>query len=456
MKKPNWLMRKLEEKLTTSQFTAKQIVDLYIPMMLDQLSIYIIGILSSAMVSASSQEAISATSLVNSLAYMVTALFTAMSTGGTVLVAQAKGRGDAKEIRQACGQTIFLTTAIGFLGTFILFIFASPIVNLLFGQADPIIIEYGLIYLKLYGLSFMPFALFNSVVSCFRGMGAAKECLVLTIVINGVHLIMSFVFINICQMGITGSGLSFIVARVIGALAAAIIFFGVRNIAHMRFTDLFRLKWSFVKNIFRLAFPFAIEQMLFNGGQLMTSSYVSRLSNDAIAANGIAASVNNLFYFTAFSMQNLIMTVCGQCIGAKHYDLARRYINNIIKIGRFLMLATVLVVYPLLPLLMLLYQPTETVAPLVYQLLAIGCLALPTLWCDANLIPAGLRSAGDATFTTIVCLLAMWVSRVALGYFLTITMGLGIHAVWAMYFVEAAIRAVIFRIRFKGTKWQKM
>ena len=87
-------MRFLDKHLTTSQFTAKQIIDLYIPMVLDQFSIYVIGILSSAMVSASSQEAISATSLVSSLAFMVVALFSAMSTGGTVLVAQAKGRGD--------------------------------------------------------------------------------------------------------------------------------------------------------------------------------------------------------------------------------------------------------------------------------------------------------------------------------------------------------------------------
>ena len=65
VKKPNFLMRGLESRLTISQFTAKQILALYLPMLLDQFSVYGMSLLSSSMVSASSQEAISAMSLVS-------------------------------------------------------------------------------------------------------------------------------------------------------------------------------------------------------------------------------------------------------------------------------------------------------------------------------------------------------------------------------------------------------
>ncbi len=456
MKKQGWLMRQLDKRLTTDQFSAKQIIDLYVPMMLDQFSIYVIGILSSAMVSASSEEAISAVSLVNSLAFMVTALFTAMSTGGTVLVAQAKGRGDPIEIRRACGQIIMLTTLIGTLATLILYFFSDPIVHLMFGQADELIVSYGITYLKLYGLSFMPFAIFNSISCCFRGIGEARVCLFLTIVINVMHLIMSFVLINICDMGIAGSGLSFIIARVVGAIAAIVVMFFTHNIVHVRFKDLFRLEGRFLLSVLRLAMPFAIEQILFNGGQLLTNSYVANLPTESIAANGIAASANNMLFIAAFSLQNLIMTVCGQCIGAKNYDLAKQYVKQLIKIGRILIILNILIIAPVMPLMMLLYQPSAAVEPVVYQLLGIGALALAMLWADAYLIPACLRAAGDAMFTTAVCLGAMWVARVAVGYLLTITCGFGIYAVWAINFLEYAIRAVIFHVRFRGTKWRKM
>lgn len=449
-------MRFLDKRLTTSQFTAKQILDLYVPMVLDQFSIFAIGILSSAMVSASSQEAISATSLVNSLAFMVTALFTAMSTGGTVLVAQAKGRENLDEIRKACGQTVLLTTLVGVISTTILVGFASPIVHALFGETNPVIVEYGIIYLKLYGWSFVPFAIFNSISCCFRGIGQAKHCLVLTLIINITHLFFSFLFINILDMGIAGSGYSFIVARVIGAIGAVILMFKPSQNSLMQLKNLLYLSPKFLKTIFALALPFAMEQMLFNAGQLMTSTYVAKLPDDSIAAHGIALSVLNLLFIAAYALQNLVMTVCGQCIGAKNYDLAKHYVKQITRFGRVAILLNALVVFPLLPLLMILYQPSVTVEPIVYQLLVIGTAANVALWCDGYLIPACLRAAGDATFTTVTCLLSMWTARVVIGYLLTITLGIGIYGVWLTYFIEYSIRIVVFRIRLKNNHWQKM
>lgn len=203
-------------------------------------------------------------------------------------------------------------------------------------------------------------------------------------------------------------------------------------------------------------FPFTLEQILFNGGSLLTNTYIATLPTDSIAANSIAVSLQSLFFTAAFAMQNLIMTVCGQCIGVKNYDLAKYYTKKIIKFGRFLILANVLIVFPLFPLLMMLYQPSATVEPMVYQLLIIDSIAWVLFWCDGYLIPACLRAAGDATFTTVVCLCSMWISRVACGYVMTITMGLGIHAVWLTFFIEYLIRIVVFHWRFKGKKWIKM
>ncbi len=456
IKTPNWLMRYLDKQLTTSQFTAKQIVDLYIPMVLDYFSIFAINILASAMVSASSQEAISAVSLVGSLGFMVTALFSAMSTGGTVLVAQAKGRGDENGLKKACGQTILLTSIMGIICTFILVAFADPIVHLLFGEANPLIVEYGITYLVLYAWSYIPFAIFNSINSCFRGMGEAKKCLVLSIIINVAHLVFSFIFINGMDMGVAGSGWSLIIARIIGAVCAVGMMFFVSAQARIGIKDLFNIKVDFLKKIFKLAMPFAVEQILFQAGVLLTNTYVSKLPDDSIAANSIALSVFNLLFIAANALMGLIMTVCGQCVGAKNYDLARHYVNSFIKFGRVVLLANVLITAPLMPLLMILYQPSATVEPVVYQLLGIGALANILLWCDGYLIPACLRSAGDAAFTTVASLASMWVARVMIGYLLTMVLGFGIYGVWLTYYIEYGIRLVIFRIRLKGNSWQKM
>ncbi len=457
VKKPNFLMRFLDKRLTTSQFEAKNIVSLFFPMLLDQFSIFGMNILASAMVSASSQEAISAMSLSGTLAYLMVTLFTSLTSGGTVLVAQAKGRADEKEIRHTCGQTVALATMMGMVATALLVLCAPFLVELFFGNASDVIVEYGTIYLKLYGWSLLPFAVFNSISCCFAGMGKAKHCLVLSIIINAVHLVMSFVFINLMDMGITGTGLSLIVARGVGAVAAIILMFfvGDRN-SRLLLKDLFYLSFDFIKKILRLALPIAVGSLLTHGGQLLTNSFISSLPSDEIAAHSIGSSIYNLMLISSYAMMGLSTTVCGQCIGAKNYELAKHYIKQFVRLGRLALIANIAIVAPLLPLLMLMYQPSATVQPIIYRLIAIGAVCAIALYCNAILQPICLRSAGDATFTTVSSLIVMWTVRVFICYLLAIVCGIGIYAVWMINILDYGANSTIYALRLKGNKWHKM
>ncbi len=456
VKKPNFMMRYLDKRLTTQQFTAKQIVNLYIPMLLDQFSIYVIDILGAAMVSASSEEAISAMSLVSSIAYMVTSLFSAIGIGGSVLVAQAKGRNSEEEIKKVCAQTVTLGLLISIVATAFLVGFADPIVNTLFSETSDIIREYGITYLRLYGMSFIPFAVYAVIINCFRGMGEAKKALVLTLVINITYLICSFIFINGMGLGITGTGISFIIARIIGGGTAFFMLFVFNKRYKARIRDMFSVNKAYLKSITTLALPFAIEQILFYGGSLINSTIIATLDQTSIAAHSIANSVFNMFIMAGQALMSMLMTVCGQCIGAKNYDLAKHYTKQVVRMGRFVIILNTAFSFAIMPLLMLMYQPSAAAKPLLYQLLCIGAVANIALYCAGYLTPACLRSAGDATYTTVISLVSVWVARVVFGYLLAIVCNLGIHAVWVTYFIEYGIRAVFFDRRIKGAKWMKM
>lgn len=89
-------------------------------------------------------------------------------------------------------------------------------------------------------ISFVLYAIFNAVFNAFRSVGDTRSSLALTIVINGVHLICSFIFINLLHLGVTGAGLSYIVARTTGAVVALLVihnefFVRVRHLFHRPF-----------------------------------------------------------------------------------------------------------------------------------------------------------------------------------------------------------------------------
>ena len=102
--KPDSKMDKwLSKQFGSTLFSYGEIISMFIPIMLDQFFINFISVLTTSMISASSQESDSAVSLVSPVYMMIFAIFNAVSAGGTVIVAQYKGKGDNEKMRTAAG-----------------------------------------------------------------------------------------------------------------------------------------------------------------------------------------------------------------------------------------------------------------------------------------------------------------------------------------------------------------
>ncbi|MBR5980874.1 MAG: hypothetical protein IK035_02590, partial [Firmicutes bacterium] len=74
---------------------------------------------------------------------------------------------------------------------------------------------------------------------------------------------------------------------------------------------------------------------------------------------------------------------------------------------RFVLLFTVLTLYPLTPLLLRLYHATEQGTAIIYTCLRIAVFAMPLLWCDGNIPSMVLRTAGDSVYTGAVSVSAL-------------------------------------------------
>ena len=99
-----YLRKRLEALLTTEQFTYPKLRDMFFTLILDQLFIFFIGMLSTAMVSSVGEAAIAAVSMVGTVNGMVSLMFTSLASGGAIMVARAKGSGDQNQIRSAIGE----------------------------------------------------------------------------------------------------------------------------------------------------------------------------------------------------------------------------------------------------------------------------------------------------------------------------------------------------------------
>lgn len=423
------------------------------PLILDQFFVYAIGVLTTAMISSSGQDSVTAVNMVSPVTMLVQSLFFAISSGGTVIVAQYKGKGDESMVRRSASQVIITTFLTASFVALVLILFAHPIVNFFFREASDVIRFKAANYMRGFSFSLFSFSLYNGVFSVLRGMGDTKTCLQLTVVINVLHLIFSLIFINFMKLDIMGTALSFNCCRLVGGSMAVYVILSPRRSFTLRFRDLISWDNKIVASILKIGIPFATEQIFLNMGALVAQMYITTLSETSMGANAIALSAANLFYGAGFAVSHLAITVVGQCIGAGDKQVARRYGKNMTELGRMIMILSLLVIYPLMPLVLKLYSPLPETLVVINRLIIMLLLPIPLFWSHSQVLPAVLRSAGDATYTSAVGMACMWIFRVALGYFLAIVLKLDVYGVWIGLCAEWAARALCFYIRFKGEKW---
>lgn len=443
----------LNKYFTGDSLDYKQIIAIIIPILVDQAFIILMSLLNTAMVSSSGVAAVSAVSMVDSLNIFLINVFVAVATGGTVIVAQYKGSGNDQMVSKSAAQAISAVAIISLFLSALVIIFHMPTLNLLFGRAEADVLQNAKIYLIGSCLSYPFIAIFQAVNGALRGVAETKACLGLSLIMNVTFLILNVLFITVLDMGVMGLIVSMLTARILGMVASLIYLLKYNQTLRFKIKNALRLNFSILKKIMFIGIPFAAEQMFFNGGKLLTQTFIVQLGTLAITVNAIGGSISLLFQIGANALSIAIVTVVGQCIGRRDIADARKYVKSFLGLSTIFFIISDLILLPLFPLIVRLFSPPAEIIPTIFQLTLLIAIAQPLFWSFSFITPSALRAAGDSNFTSISSLLSMWLLRVVLGYFLGITLGFGIMGVWIAMVTEWVVRGSVFMWRFKGEKW---
>lgn len=443
----------LDKYLTGESLDYKKIFAIIIPVLVDQAFIILMSLLNTAMISSSGVAAVSAVSMVDSLNIFLINVFVAVATGGTVIVAQYKGSGNQEMVSKAASQAI---SAVAILSVFIsafVIIFHTPTLNLLFGQAEAEVFENARIFLIGSCISYPFIAVYQAVTGALRGVAETKACLGLSLIMNLTYLALNILLISVFDMGVMGLVISVITARVLGMFVSVIYLMKYNHTLRFHIKNALKLNFSILKKIMIIGIPFAAEQMFFNGGKLLTQTFIVQLGTLAITVNAISGSIGLLYQIGGNALSITIVTVVGQCIGQRNIADARKFVKSFIGISTVFFVIAAVILLPLFPLIVKLFAPPPEIVPSIFALTLLIAIAQPFLWSISFIMPSALRAAGDSNFTSLTSLLTMWVIRVVLGYVLGITFQFGIMGVWIAMVIEWGIRGSIFVWRFRGEKW---
>lgn len=443
----------LDKYFSGESIDYRQIVALFVPLLVDQAFVVGLNVVNTAMISSSGVAAVSAVNMIDSLNIFLISVFIAVSTGGTVVVAQYKGSGNdlmvSKATAGAVSSVSLMAFAIGMFGI----LFHGPLLNILFGAASPEVMANARTYLIGSSLSYLGIAVMEAVCGALRGIGRTRVSLMLSLIMNFSYVLLNFVFINGLHMGVLGMTIAVNVSRYLAAVCSLIYLFKLDSSLHVKIRDLLVLNWSMLKRIMFIGLPFAAEQMFFNGGKILTQIFIVSLGTYAIATNAICSALAGVMQIPANALSLTLITVVGQCMGSRNTKDARKFVKSFLWLSSASFVLMALLIFPLYNPLVSLFHPPAEILRDIFIVFLINSIAQIPLWSVSFITPSALRAAGDSKYTSMVSMLSMWLFRVVLGYILGIVLHMGIIGVWLAMNCEWGVRGFIFLRRFLGEKW---
>ena len=431
----------------------KDVLNLTVPIVTEQLFIISLGMVNTMMAGHIGKEAVSAIGMVDSINNIFIAFFTALAIGGMVVVAQFIGQQNIKKANATMKQTLYCGLIISFLVTIIMWLCQGPIIAMLFGSADSIVINNARTYL---GITLLTYPLITIDVvgdGLLRGAGDTKTPMKISIFMNIINVSLTFTFINILGMGIIGAALGIAIARVSGGIIILIVL--IRGSKILKLTNIkeFKFDKSLLKPIFGIGLPASLESLMFNGGKLITQIYIVDMGTISIASNVIAGSIANLLNVPGNSLCIAATAFVGRYMGKGERKEAENSLSYITKLSTVLLTAVALMFIPFAGKFVSLYINNKEIIHLASTVIIVNSLCIP-LWSIAFVLPAGLKGAGDVKYTLITTIIGMWVFRITLGYLLGIVLNFGLVGVWVGMIIDWVVRGSLYYIRFKKGKWK--
>ncbi len=445
----------LTKKLSGSVFTWREIMDLLIPGVLDSLSIMFINSLITALISANGEESMAAVSLVGPITWLAVYMFSGLSSGGTVIVAQCLGKKDEGQLKCAMSMTMWLTVLVGVIVCLPFLLFPEWILRTLYPSAEAGVMEKACVYLSGCMWSVLVFTLYTAAFAILRGLGESKRCLALSVLINVAYFVFSVLFLNILKMDIAGSVWALLLARSLGAVAALMLLYLWKPPVRLQAKQLLLHDRALFRDTMRVSIPLGLEQICISLGNIVAEMYMIPLGTSAVATHAIANSLLGVLNSPAMSTGGLAVAVVGRCIGAGKQEEAYTYGKRCRQIACILLIVTGLIFFPLLPVLLNQYHPTAEASQLATNLLLCSIPFLLLFWPMSSTMPSTLRAASDSAVPTAISLSVLWVVNIGLGYLLAIPAGLGLWGVWIATWSSWAVRALAFGIRFRRRNWLK-
>lgn len=434
-------------------FTNKDLRNLIIPLFVEQFLLMFVGIADTFVVSFASEADVSGVSLVTSFNTVLIFLFTALSSGGAVIISQYIGSRDSKTASGAAGQLLLVSAVISVILSALILIFRHPLLKLLFGKIEPDVMDACESYLVITTFSLPALAIYDAGAALCRSIGKTNMTMYISTITNIINVVGNCVGVFGLHLGAAGVAYPSLITRILSACAVTIYCFNPKLSVNYQIPYLFKWDSMLQKKIMGIALPNGIENGVHQLVKVALSSMVALFGTYQIAANGMAQSIWSLASIMGLAMAPVYTTVIGQCMGARDIDAANYYFKKLNRITLILSVFWNAFIFAITPLIIRYSAISKEAKSLVIWLVLINNIFNGLAYPFAGSLGNGLRAAGDVKFTMITSITLTIGARLLFSALFGLVFGWGVIGIAIGMSMDLVFRGIIFVQRYHSQKW---
>ena len=338
----------------------------------------------------------------------VVGFFGGLTSGAAIIAAQMLGAKDREGVNNSIHTIYAFSLLAGVLlaaaGIFLM-------ENMLLWLNTPEgLMEGSVEYLWIYFAGLVFVLIYNTGASLLRSLGDAKHPFWYLIVCCFINIILDYVFIAYCHMGIAGASLATVIAQAISAVLVTIRLRRFAEVCDFRMKKI-RINGNMMKRELLLGLPGGIQSAMYCISGLITTAALNGFGETVVAAWTAYTKFDAIFWMISGAMGVTITTFVGQNFGAGKFERIQKGVRimNWAYVG-IAIFSSILFVALRVPLYRLFVESQEAVNVGCRMLLLITPFYLLNIHIENY--SGALRGVGDTIAPMVISLIGVCIFRI--------------------------------------------
>ena len=246
-----------------------------------------------------------------------------VGAGTGVVVAQAFGAKNDKQLSRATHNAFILGAGMGIVMTVVAYATAAPMLRLLDTKAE--VFDSALMYIRIVYAGILATAIYNVGASTLRAVGDSTTSLNIGMISGLINVILNLFFVVVCKMSIAGVATATLISKYFSAIAVVYHLWRRRHEAYgFSFSKLIPHRGTILRML-RLGIPTGLQSTCFSIANLASTAAINSFDGTVyISARSIATDIDHITSTIAGAFLPATLAATGQNAGAEQPDRIKK------------------------------------------------------------------------------------------------------------------------------------